>query len=710
MHLHDPGGGIFAHVRYHFARRGLTPGPVPAMATPLPPTDNAAHARVAREWLVAACERLRNRLLQTMPAPRANTPHLHLHPPTHTLPMDDLAARHGLTALDVEILTLAVAPHVDVDMRDAIARFNDNLLANLVDVRLCVACLATDPLARLAVRDRLAPEAPLRRARLVTLGPSRDSGLENLLGQELVPAPRVLHKLLGHADGLDPALAAVATLTRPTVPLDRVVLPPGTLTSLLQLVDAHATHADHGPVVDISGPAGTGKTLLVMALAHRLHRPLLTLDATRCVAMTDTELATHMGWAVDQAVDADAVLALEGVDAWTGAGAARVRVVHEALVAFPGLVVRTSRDPAGLAGDLAPRVVERVELQPPGPQERAAILRLHVPANVEVPDAALRQMAGQFTLTGADLSHAAALAVRHAIAAQPQAPVLTAEVLRHACHHQLRAHVSEYAVRRKPGLTLQDLVVPADTRADVAELLAAAQHRGRVLHDWGFEQTIATGKGLIALFSGDSGTGKTLCAAIVAETLDLPLFQISIPRVVSKWVGETERNIEQMFTTARATHGVLLFDEADALFSSRTKVESSVDRYSNMATNLLLQEIEHYDGIVLLTTNLEKNIDSAFARRIGFKIHFPLPDAADRARIWQTLVPPTCPVDADLDWGDVGLRFELSGGLIKNAVLRAAYQAAADNRPLAMVHVESAARQACKDAGKVFRAPQETQT
>jgi len=184
----------------------------------------------------------------------------------------------------------------------------------------------------------------------------------------------------------------------------------------------------------------------------------------------------------------------------------------------------------------------------------------------------------------------------------------------------------------------------------------------------------------------------------------MELYQIAIPRVVSKWIGETEQNIEKIFQTARSNHAILLFDEADALFTSRTKVESSVDRYANMATNMLLQEIERFEGVVLLTTNLEKNIDKAFQRRINFKIHFPFPEPAYRARIWKALVPKECPVDPHVDWDLLGKAFELAGGNIKNAILRAAYQAAADGKPLNMRHFEYAARQECKNAGKVFRA------
>ena len=206
------------------------------------------------------------------------------------------------------------------------------------------------------------------------------------------------------------------------------------------------------------------------------------------------------------------------------------------------------------------------------------------------------------------------------------------------------------------------------------------------------------------MFSGEPGTGKTLCAEIMATQLGLQLYQISIPQVMSKFIGETEKNIAQIFQSAKANHAMLLFDEADSLFSNRVKVESSVDKFSNMETNQLLQEIERFEGVIILTTNLDKQIDKAFQRRIQFKVAFPFPEAEYRAAIWELLFPKQCPLDHDhMDWDILGKSFELSGGHIKNAVLRAAYRAACTGGIVTMETIRFAAEQECKQAGKLFR-------
>lgn len=704
--------------------------------------DAQTRLRLCLQWLATACRLLRARLslatqvrqaraagltddeaLQSAEPSRAEVLAL-ADALTHVvaearaldlqLPIEALAEQHELDALDREILTLAVAPHVDVDLRDAIARFNDNLLANTVDVRLCLEFLVHDPVERLAVRARFAPDGPLRRARLIAM--ERAPGAENLLGQEVVPAPRAMQLLLGEQGLLDTSMAGMAAFSWPTVELASVVLPQEKLAPLLSLLEQHNLPAAKSPkatafalpqalVVEISGPPGTGKTMLVHALARHLAKPLLEIDATRLAEQNDLDLARNLYSALDQARLADAVLVLDGVDSLCGKGSTRLGLLQDAFAGHAGIVVLTSRDTGNLDALVDRFVVQRLVLETPAAADRARIFRRHVPEGVEIAaDCDVEALAGQYAFPGALIRNAMQVAVNRAMAADPQHPVITHEILRRACHEQIRASLDEYAVRRKYNLTLQDLVVPPETQEDIEELFTAAKHRGTVLHHWGFAQKMSTGKGLIALFSGEPGTGKTLCATILAHELDQQLFQISIPRVVSKWIGETEKNIEKIFESARASHGILLFDEADSLFASRTKVESSVDRYSNMATNILLQEIENFEGIVLLTTNLEKNIDKAFQRRIGFKVNFPFPEAQYRAHIWQTLIPTACPLDDDIDWDDLGERFELSGGHIKNAVLRAAYQAVAEGTPLATRHLEFAARQECKNAGKVFRA------
>ena len=197
-----------------------------------------------------------------------------------------------------------------------------------------------------------------------------------------------------------------------------------------------------------------------------------------------------------------------------------------------------------------------------------------------------------------------------------------------------------------------DIVVPDETRLALEDLIATYQHRHKLLYDWGFERHLATGQGLSALFEGPPGTGKTMAAGLVARELDAELFQVDISRIVSKWLGETEKNLARIFDEAERAHAVLLFDEADSLFGKRTELKSSNDRHANMEVNFLLQRMDAFRGITVLTSNFGRSIDEAFARRLTARINFPSPGPTERARLWQSLIPgsrssrPRCPGDS----------------------------------------------------------------
>jgi SpoVK/Ycf46/Vps4 family AAA+-type ATPase len=222
-----------------------------------------------------------------------------------------------------------------------------------------------------------------------------------------------------------------------------------------------------------------------------------------------------------------------------------------------------------------------------------------------------------------------------------------------------------------------------------------------VLDEWGFARKGGKGVGVSALFSGAPGTGKTMAAGLVAQELQLDLYQIDVSRMVSKWVGETEKNLARLFDAAEAGHAVLLFDEADSLFAKRTEVKSSNDRYANLEVNYLLQRMEAFDGISILTTNLETAVDEVFRRRLAFRLHFPVPEPAERERLWKVMLPAEAAVAPDLDFASLARRYEMSGGYIRNAVLRAAYLAAGDGAPIAMTHLLRAAALEYAAMGKI---------
>ncbi|ACZ30962.1 AAA ATPase central domain protein [Xylanimonas cellulosilytica DSM 15894] len=264
------------------------------------------------------------------------------------------------------------------------------------------------------------------------------------------------------------------------------------------------------------------------------------------------------------------------------------------------------------------------------------------------------------------------------------------------------------SVRRPPSVQLveatyawDDLVLPEASMRRLRELSAAVEHRDRVLDDWAFRRLSGGSGALRALLTGVSGTGKTMSAAVVAAELGLPLWKVDLSAVVSKYIGETEKNLEEVFAAVEGSRAILMFDEADALFGKRSEISDAHDRYANIEVAYLLQRIESFDGVLLLATNLPGNLDTAFARRIQFEIEFPMPDETARLRLWHRALPPEAPRTADIDVERLAAAFALSGGEIRTVALGAAFLAAYEDRPIAMDHLLRAVARQRRRAGKL---------
>ena len=250
--------------------------------------------------------------------------------------------------------------------------------------------------------------------------------------------------------------------------------------------------------------------------------------------------------------------------------------------------------------------------------------------------------------------------------------------------------------------TWADLVLPDDVTSEVKEFIARIKHRRQVYDGWGFGRMVAKGLGLSAMFAGPPGTGKTMVAGLIADALKLDLYQVDLSKVVSKWIGETEKNLGGLFDAAEAGHAILLFDEADSLFAKRTQVQSSNDRYANLEVNYLLQRMEQFAGIVILTTNNETAVDEAFTRRLSLKVDFPVPELEERETLWRRMLPREAALAGDIDFGLLARRFEMTGGYIKNAAVRAAFLAADEGSPISSAHLLRAAKSEYQAMGKII--------
>jgi SpoVK/Ycf46/Vps4 family AAA+-type ATPase len=286
-------------------------------------------------------------------------------------------------------------------------------------------------------------------------------------------------------------------------------------------------------------------------------------------------------------------------------------------------------------------------------------------------------------------------------AAESTSATARIEHLHQACRVQGGTPASSLARRVEPKHTWDDLILPAPQREQLVALCSQARHGSIVYGTWCFDRKLSLGRSLNALFCGPPGTGKTLAAEVIAADLGLALLKIDLSHVVSKYIGETEKNLRQLFDQAASANAILFFDEADALLGKRSEVKDAHDRYANTETAYLLQKIEEYAGITILSTNLGQNLDDAFTRRMRFIVSFPLPEEADRLRIWQTVWPRELPLAADVDLTAVARKFRLSGGSIRNVALSAAFIAAERVEPVSMRHLMQAIRRELRNMGRI---------
>ncbi|WP_302822811.1 ATP-binding protein [uncultured Anaerotruncus sp.] len=427
----------------------------------------------------------------------------------------------------------------------------------------------------------------------------------------------------------------------------------------------------------LTGGPGTGKKYLLNECCFRRGCGMLAAD---CAAIGTDDLPELAGLALlfdalvclDRYEDAHAPLA-EGLFRWFS------------------LVLCSARTPVS-APEGCRAFFER-EVPPPAAPERLRAMRELFPGQ---PDAELSRAASLGrTPVGAPVQAAARLRAETAAGGPGD--------LREALRRENGQALNQSAQRIQNGKRMEDLVLPPEQKRQLESLCAFARGRETVWKRWGFARTIPGGQGLTALFYGASGTGKTLAASVVANELGLPLYRVDLSQLISKYIGETQKNIGRIFDAAESADCILFFDEADALFSRRTEAADAQDRYANAEIAYLLQRTEQYDGIILLATNLLQNFDEAFRRRIGFMIRFPTPDEAMREALWRGIFPEEAPL-SDIDYPLLARELELTGAGIRACALNAARMAAAENGEINLERLCRAAREEYQKLGKTFPA------
>jgi len=583
------------------------------------------------------------------------------------LRLRDLAATFGLDQVDVDLLLIGIAADVDPRFEAFFGYLNDD-----VSRRRPSAAVALE-LAGVALTSA-AGYAHLLHGPLATGGLVELEDRERPFPGRAVRVPdRVVSFLLGD-DSPDPALAPV-TATVPDVPWGD----PSPLAAAL---------GDGVTLAYLREPAtGSGRVLAVEALRLTGHRPLV-IDLDRLVRQSDPVRLARL--AVREARLAGA-----------GIVAGPVSAVKER----PDLLQELIADPRPLllVGEMSwdPLWTTAPPLFVPVPsstqQERRAVWRFALAGTVAEPDAL--ESTAQFRLRPEDVARAADSARVQAML-QPDHRV-SAHHLRLGARSENGSALERLARRIEPAVGWADLVLPPPVLTALQEVALRARHREQVLGDWGMRPGGGRGVGVAALFAGDSGTGKTMSAEVIAHDLDLELYVVDLATVVDKYVGETEKNLERIFTAAAGVNAVLLFDEADAIFGKRSEVRDAHDRYANVESAYLLQRMESFDGLAILATNLRANIDDAFTRRLDVMVDFPLPDGTHRRALWDRCLGTTVRRSPDVDLPFLADSFELAGGSIRSAAVTAAYLAAADAGVIGMRHLVTAVQREYRKLGRL---------
>ncbi len=612
-----------------------------------------------------------------------------------------LAALFDLTAIDLDIVLLCLAPELDRGYERLYAYLHDDVTRRQPTVDLALTLLCPDLDSKVAARTRLSATAPLRRFRLVELGEAPGQRAVSLLDSTLRLEPRVAGFLLGD-DAIDAPLRPYARLETAEVSIDDLIFPASFRTQLAELAGTAGIAGT--AVCYFQGPAGTGKRSAAAACAQLMARPLLIVEGKRVAAGNAEEFATLVHLIGREARLHEALLFWADFDALLAdEDEARRTDLFAVLETLPGPVFVAGDAAWEPSGALRGSTFLRIPFPLPDAGERHRIWQ----AAFSAPDAApldLLEVAGKFRLTGGQIRDAAATARNMAVARAPAAPRITAADLYAACRFHSNRKLAELAVAITPHYTWDDIVLSADQMTQLREIHDQIRHRDLVYDSWGFGGKLAMGKGLSVLFAGPPGTGKTMAADVLAHELGLNLYKIDLSTVVSKYIGETEKNLARIFAEAMTSNAILFFDEADALFGKRTQIHDAHDRYANVETSYLLQKMEEYDGEVVLATNLRNNMDDAFVRRLHAIVEFQLPGVADRRRIWEQIWPQATPRDAGLDLDFLARRIEVAGGSIRNIALAGAFLAAADGGVVTMAHVLHATRREYQKMGKVLTA------
>ena len=504
------------------------------------------------------------------------------------------------------------------------------------------------------------------------------------LSSELVLTPRVIEFLFGMEEkSYDYHFISLYKAGSESLSFE-VPLGP----KLLQILK----QSDGKQLIYLTGPRGIGKRTLMHYVSNQLSQNLLFIDFLVFIHYEEEYLEEKLLYLLQEGMLQKAIPCFYNyVEEKDSPSTTVLRIFERLFKLHPAIILMQNE--SSTYYDLTQVRTTELVLPLPSLEVRqklweAALLKVSLPLSLEVLNTTFEFTPGQILGAAAELKVLAQMAP------------LTSNQVKECCYHQIISHLSEQAEKIKLTYRWEDLVLPESLKAQMQEACSHIKYAPLVYEKWQFNKRLSYGKGLSMLFAGPSGTGKTMAAQVIAKELHMDLYKVDLSRCVSKYIGETEKNLHLIFEEAKKSNVILFFDEMDALFGKRSETQGANDKYSNMETSYLLQKVEEYPGVVLLATNYLNNIDEAFMRRIQFILHFPFPTLEYRLAIWKNSFPPEAPLNPRIDFDYLAKNFEIPGGVIKNVILSAAFYGALQGE-ITMEHIIKALYLELSKQGKI---------
>lgn len=595
------------------------------------------------------------------------------------LPPEYLIETFKLNFLEVFCLYLSLSVEIDPSFDKNMRYFNESLDSPYPTLGLAIKILAKDLNEYIKLRTEISPESRLLKFFYM-------ESLAEYSKYPLINTPLRLDSAIVDYILHNEQYVVKQDYMRAEYPMDHH--------DAMQMVDPrlihfsetnYKNHLNQNVLIHLWGPRGVGKTKEVLNFCSHFEQISIWVDCKRLSINAFNELQLRQ--ISREAIMHRGILVFEHFEYLSNhlddpQTALFVERLFSELSSFAKVCFVLSDAPWNPRGKYGPYSILDLEMKIPDVDQRQKLWEIETASLKLDSDVDLRELSEKFKMSPGQVKQTVKDAINYQTLSQQEA--IHGKDLHKASYLQMSHKLGDRAQRLDPKGSWNQLILPKEQNHQLREACSHVKYRNKVFKDWGFNEKITYGTGLGLLFTGPPGTGKTMAAQIMASELNLEIYRVDLSQVVSKYIGETEKNLKLIFDEAARSSAILLFDEGDALFSKRTEVSDSHDKYANVETSYLLQKIEAYEGISIVTTNLIGNIDEAFIRRFSFVVHFPFPTAEYRRQIWRGIFPENTPLSKLLDLEYMGNRFELSGGNIKNIALNAAFRAAAGQREITM--------------------------